>query len=60
VVIDVSNERGAFALHFFWQTAASGCEGFPAFRELTPSPSSRCVGGLVAPKLHFQDVLVVW
>jgi hypothetical protein len=37
--------------HFLGQTAASGCEGFPTFRELTSSPSSGCVGGLVAPKL---------
>jgi len=37
--------------NFLWQTAASGCEGFPTIRELTPSPSSGCVGGLVVQKL---------
>jgi len=26
-------------------------EGLQTFQELTPSPSSRCAGGLVAPKL---------
>ena len=35
--------------NFFVQTAASGCEGFTSFRELTLSPSSGCAGGLVAP-----------
>jgi len=29
----------------------SRCEGFLTFQELTPSPSSGCAGGLVAPKL---------
>jgi hypothetical protein len=33
---------------FLGQTAASGCEGFATFRQLTPSPSSGCSGGLVA------------
>jgi hypothetical protein len=28
-----------------------GIEGLPTFQELTPSPSSGCSGGLVAPKL---------
>ena len=40
-----------FTENFLWQTAASGIEGFPNFRELTPSPSLGCAGGLVAPKL---------
>lgn len=30
------------------QTAASRCEGLQTFREITPSPSSRCTGGSVA------------
>jgi len=29
----------------------SGCEDLPTFRDLTPSPSSGCAGGLVVPKL---------
>jgi len=37
-------------LNFLGQTAASRCEVFPTFRQLTPSPSSGCAGGLVAPK----------
>jgi len=36
---------------FLGQTAASRCEVFPTFWKLTPSPSSGCAGGLVAPKL---------
>ena len=35
--------------NFLGQTAVSGCEVFPAFWELTPSPSSGCAGGLVEP-----------
>jgi hypothetical protein len=54
----------AFAAKEF-NAAASGCDGFPTFRELTPSPSSGCAGGLVAPRLaslqfYLQDVLLVW
>jgi hypothetical protein len=37
--------------NFLRHTAVSGCEGFPTIRELTPSPSSGCAGGLVVPKL---------
>jgi len=37
-------------LTFLGQAAALGCEGFATFQELTPSPSSGCAGGLVAPK----------
>ena len=37
--------------NFLGQSAVSRCEGFPTFRELTPSSSSGCAGGLVAPKL---------
>jgi len=29
-------------------TASAKCEGFKIFRQLLPSPSSRCTGGLVA------------
>ena len=36
--------------NFLGQRDASGCEGFPPFREVTPSPSSGCAGGMVAPK----------
>jgi len=39
---------------FFGQKAASECEGFPAFREPTTSPSSGYAGGLVKPKLMIQ------
>jgi len=31
------------------QTVASGCEGFPTFRDLTPFPSLGCAGGFGAP-----------
>ena len=37
--------------NFLGQRAASGCEGFPTFRDLTPSPSSGCACGLAAPLL---------
>jgi len=46
--------------NFLGQIAASGHEGFPTFRDLTPSQSSGCAGGLVAPRLRLQGVLVVW
>jgi hypothetical protein len=39
--------------NFLGQTAVSRCEGFPAFQKLTPSPSSGCGDGLVAPKLIY-------
>jgi hypothetical protein len=39
------------------QTAASGCKGFPTFRELTPSPSSGCAGGLVLVLPMYQKTL---
>ena len=39
--------------------AASGCEGFSTFREITPTPSSGCAGNLVAPKLMKSSVLVL-
>jgi hypothetical protein len=35
--------------NFLGQTAASRCEGFPTYRELAPSPSLGCAGGLVLP-----------
>jgi hypothetical protein len=35
----------------FGQTAASGCESFTTFGQLTPSPSAGCAGDFVAPKL---------
>ena len=34
--------------NFLRQTTTSGCEGFPTFRDLTPSQSSGCAGGLVS------------
>jgi len=37
--------------NFLGQRTASRCEGCPTFRNTTPSPSSECVGGLVATKL---------
>jgi len=37
-----------YTMKFNEQTAASGFEGLPTFRDLTPSPSSACAGGLVA------------
>jgi hypothetical protein len=35
--------------NFLGHTAATGCESFISFHELTLSPSSGCAGGLVAP-----------
>ena len=46
-----SNFLSLIQRNFLGHTATSGCEGFPAFRELTLSPSSGCAGGLVATKL---------
>ena len=37
-------------MNFSGLTFLSRCEGVPAFREPTPSPSVGCIGGLVAPK----------
>jgi hypothetical protein len=42
---------GRIQLNFLGQIAASRYEGFPTFRNVTSSPSSGYVGGLVAPKL---------
>jgi len=42
--------------NFLGKTAASRCEVFPAFRVPTPSPSSECAGGLVAPELTTRCV----
>ena len=53
-MLDISLETFAateLIENFLGQTAAPGSEGLPNFRELTPSPSSGCAGGLVAPKL---------
>ena len=38
-----------FLRNFLGQTTTSRCEGFSTFRNLTPSPSSGCAGGLVPP-----------
>ena len=38
-------------------TAASGREGYPNFRQQVPSPSSMCAGGLVTPKLMILVLL---
>ena len=45
---------------FLGQTAASGCEGFPTFRELIPSPSSGCTGGLVLVLPMYQKTFTFW
>jgi hypothetical protein len=37
-----------------------GIECFPTFWELTPSPSSWCAGGLVAPKLMTVQLCCVY
>ena len=37
-------------------TAASRCEDFQTFRELTPSPSSGFDGGLAEPKLFWNGL----
>ena len=54
----VTNTLTRIQLNFLGQAAASGCEGFPTFRELTSSSSSEWVGGLVAPKLVISPVPV--
>jgi hypothetical protein len=52
--------------NFLWQTAASRCEVFLTFRELTPSPSSgcACVGTelvtKMSEKLHIFTWLSAW
>ena len=46
--------------NFLGHAAAPGCEGLRTCRDLTPSPSSRCAGGLIASRLRLQGVLVVW
>ena len=68
--ITTSNKSWSYRSHriqrnFLAQTATSLCEGFPKFRELTPSPFPGCAGGLIAPKFisfgatkpsaHFED-----
>ena len=54
--ITISNKSWSFHGHriqwnFLAQPAASLCEGFLKFQELTPSPFPGCAGGLIAPKL---------
>ena len=57
----ISGNIFSLQLSFLWQTAASGCEGFPTFRELTPSPFPGCAGGLVEPKLWcYQTTSTSW
>ena len=57
----ISGNIFSLQLSFLWQTAASGCEGFPTFRELSSSPFSGCTGGLVAPKLWcYQTTRTPW
>jgi hypothetical protein len=50
-IIDDNLYMKSFQRNVLGQTVASGCEGFPTFRELTLYPSSGCDSGLVAPKL---------
>ena len=43
-------------LNFLGQSAASRCEGFPTFREITLSSSSGCPGSLVVPNLMTSNI----